>query len=151
MQRGSSAATLLSGGEGPGRCFLKQRVDHEGATTCRWVSTIRPRYQTFDIELGRGDLLVFYTDVLSEAADRRGKLLGRTGCWRPCAAWTSPTPVPARLARHFWRPSLAIADIASAEDDVTLVVLHHNALPTPRLSLGQKVDVYAKVFGLKSF
>jgi hypothetical protein len=29
-------------------------------------------------------------------------------------------------------------------------VLHHNASASPRLSIAQKVDVYAKVFGLKS-
>ncbi len=37
----------------------------------------------------------------------------------------------------------------SADDDVTVVVVHHNAAATPRLSLAQKADVYAKVFGLK--
>jgi hypothetical protein len=37
----------------------------------------------------------------------------------------------------------------SAEDDVTLIVIHHNGAASPRLSLGQTVDVYAKVFGLK--
>ena len=37
-----------------------------------------------------------------------------------------------------------------ADDDVTVLVLHHNAGPRPRLSVGQKLDVYAKVFGLKA-
>jgi hypothetical protein len=37
----------------------------------------------------------------------------------------------------------------AAADDVTLVVVRHNARSSPRLSLAQKLDVYAKVFGLK--
>jgi sigma-B regulation protein RsbU (phosphoserine phosphatase) len=107
-------------------------------------------YQTFDIELGRGDLAVFYTDALIEAADPSGKLLGEPGLLEAARgldpADTNPATIgPALLqavARHRCRDS--------AEDDVTLVVLHHNASASPRLSVAQKVDVYAKVFGLKS-
>jgi sigma-B regulation protein RsbU (phosphoserine phosphatase) len=34
------------------------------------------QYRLFELELGRGDLLVFYTDALAEAADVEGRLLG---------------------------------------------------------------------------
>jgi hypothetical protein len=37
-----------------------------------------------------------------------------------------------------------------AEDDATFLLLHHNAGHPGRLSVKQKLDVYAKVFGLKS-
>jgi hypothetical protein len=37
-----------------------------------------------------------------------------------------------------------------ADDDATLLVIHHNAGPSPHLTIAQKLDVYAKVFGLKS-
>ena len=37
------------------------------------------RYRLFDLELGRGDLLVLYTDALIEAADVEGRLLGEGG------------------------------------------------------------------------
>jgi hypothetical protein len=33
---------------------------------------------------------------------------------------------------------------------VTVFVLYHNAGPTPRVSVGQKLDVYARAFGLKA-
>jgi hypothetical protein len=33
---------------------------------------------------------------------------------------------------------------------VTVLVVHHNAGPTPGMSVGQKLDVYAKAFGLKA-
>ena len=32
---------------------------------------------------------------------------------------------------------------------MTVLALHHNASPTPRMSVVQKLDVYAKFFGLK--
>jgi hypothetical protein len=35
------------------------------------------------------------------------------------------------------------------DDDVTLLVLHHNGGPPKKISLGEKLDVYAKVFALK--
>ena len=37
----------------------------------------------------------------------------------------------------------------AADDDVTLLVLHHDAGRPPRRSIGEKLDVYAKFFGLK--
>ena len=36
------------------------------------------------------------------------------------------------------------------DDDVTVLVLRHTGAPSPRLSIKQKLDVYAKVFGLKA-
>ena len=108
------------------------------------------RYQTFEIVLAPGDMAIFYTDALTEAADDSGKLLGEPGLLDAARAIdladSSPDVVGAALlsavARH--------RGAASADDDVTLIVLHHNASPTPRLSVAEKVDVYAKVFGLKS-
>jgi hypothetical protein len=32
---------------------------------------------------------------------------------------------------------------------MTLIVIQHNAADSPRLTIAQKVDVYAKVFGMK--
>jgi hypothetical protein len=39
---------------------------------------------------------------------------------------------------------------SGADDDVTMLVLRHNGSGPRRLSVAQKFDVYAKVFGLKS-
>ena len=59
-------------------------------------------YQNFEVQLGRGDLVVFYTDALIEAADSSGKLLGEAGFARtPLVDLTSGTGVPQRSARHF--------------------------------------------------
>jgi phosphoserine phosphatase RsbU/P len=107
------------------------------------------RYQMFDLTLARGDRVVFYTDALTEAADASGKLLGETGLLdaasRLDAAVSSPEEIGSGLLREIDRHRGRV----EAGDDVTLIVLNHNASGPRRLSVGQKVDVYAKVFGLK--
>jgi phosphoserine phosphatase RsbU/P len=108
-------------------------------------------YASFDLQLKPGDRVVFYTDALIEAADPSGRLLGESGLVETARGLNidldsaSPGAVGSALleavASHRGRES--------ADDDVTVVVLNHNAAGPRRLSLAQKADVYAKVFGLK--
>ncbi len=107
-------------------------------------------YQNFDVVLGRGDLLVFYTDALSEAADPGGKLLGEEGLLAAARRLDLSDPRPGVIGPALVEAVSSHREHRAAEDDVTLVVINHNASATPRLSLGEKVDVYAKVFGLKA-
>ena len=52
-----------------------------------------------------------------------------------------------------WRETLAQVrqdrSGQAPDDDLTFLLLHHNAGGPPRLTLGQTLGVYAKVFGLK--
>ena len=83
LQRGPSAAALLSRrARRPGRSFRNRIAITKSAATCHWVSTKRPATRRLTSTLGRGDLLAFYTDALSEAADPAGKLLGEDGTAR---------------------------------------------------------------------
>jgi phosphoserine phosphatase RsbU/P len=107
------------------------------------------RYQTFDVDLGRGDLLAFYTDALSEAADTAGKLLGEAGLLEAARQLDVSDSNPAALGPALLKYVERHRGHRAAEDDVTLILLHHNASPTPRLSLGEKVHVYARFFGLE--
>ena len=107
------------------------------------------RYQTFDVTLGPGDLAVFYTDALIEAADPSGKLLGESGLLAAARALDLATSSPAAIGSALLSAVGRHRGPATADDDVTMIVLHHNASGSPRLSVAQKVDVYAKVFGLK--
>jgi serine phosphatase RsbU (regulator of sigma subunit) len=106
-------------------------------------------YHIFDIDLGRGDLLVFYTDALIEAADAQGRLLGESGLLEAARRLDLADSRPSTLGPALLEAVAAHRQGQSADDDVTLIVLRHNAGPSPRLSVGQKIDVYAKVFGLK--
>jgi phosphoserine phosphatase RsbU/P len=125
--------------------------DRDGAGNLPLGLDEHTSYDSFDLQLKPGDRVVFYTDALIEAADPSGRLLGETGLLEAArglnidVAGSSPGAIGSALleavASHRGRES--------AEDDMTLVVLHHNAASPPRLSLAQKADVYAKVFGLK--
>jgi phosphoserine phosphatase RsbU/P len=109
------------------------------------------RYQAFDVELDRGDLVVFYTDGLSEAADQAGCMLGETGLLRALQELDISDHQPARIGTVLLREAARRRGGGPAEDDLTVVVLYHNGSASPRLSLGQKLDVYAKFFGLKAY
>jgi serine phosphatase RsbU (regulator of sigma subunit) len=106
-------------------------------------------YGTSQVKLGRGDLIVFYTDALIEAADGSGQLLGEPGLLEAARRIDATTGVPSTVGQSLLSSAAQHRGGAVADDDVTLVVLHHDASPSPRLSMGQKIDVYAKVFGLK--
>jgi serine phosphatase RsbU (regulator of sigma subunit) len=131
--------------------LLSQKlVDHEGAANLPLGLDDQTSYQTFDVELGRGDLLAFYTDALSEAADPAGKLLGEDGLLEVVRRLDLSDPRPGTIGPVLLEAVARHRAHLTAEDDVTLVVLHHNGSPSPRLTLGQKFDVYAMVFGLKA-
>lgn len=54
------------------------------------------RYRMFDVVLGRGDLLMFYTDALIEAADSEGRLLGESGLLEKAQPARPDRPEPGR-------------------------------------------------------
>jgi serine phosphatase RsbU (regulator of sigma subunit) len=105
-------------------------------------------YDQFAVALGQGDLVIFYTDALIEAKDPAGAMLGESGLLAlardldPADASNVGPALRDLVARHRGEQP--------ADDDVTLLTLHHNAGPPRRPSLGEKLDVYAKVFGLRS-
>ena len=89
-------------------------------------------------------MVVIYTDALTEASDPAGQMLGERGATGGRASWTRG------IASGSVRPSsTASPATAPVDDNATVLVLHHNAGPTSRMSVGQKLDVYAKAFGLK--
>ena len=104
-------------------------------------------YDQFSVVLDTGDLVVIYTDALVEAHVADGAMLGEEGLLQ--IARNLPVDDPAQIG-----PGL-LADVdrhrggEPADDDVTLLVLRHTNAGPRRLSVGEKIDVYAKVFGLK--
>lgn len=105
-------------------------------------------YTQLEIPIGRGDLVLFYTDALTEAEDADGRLLGEAGLLEMIRRLdpTKPAAFPAAL--------IAALDVyrsgRPAGDDLSFLLLHHNAGPTRPPGLLETIGVYAKVFGLQS-
>ena len=92
---------------------------------------------------------MFYTDALIEAADPSGNCWANRACSTPRPRSTLATSSPDAIGSALLSAVARHRGPVRPDDDVTLIVLHHNASGPRRLSVGQKVDVYAKVFGLK--
>lgn len=105
-------------------------------------------YDQFAIAPGKGDVLLFYTDALIEASDASGRMLGEEGLLEVARGLDMGDPGrvgPALLAgvdRH--------SGGRASDDDMTLLALHHTAAGPRRLSVAEKLDVYAKVFGMEA-
>jgi serine phosphatase RsbU (regulator of sigma subunit) len=105
-------------------------------------------YTLVEIPLGRGDLVLVYTDALTEAEDANGRQLGEAGLLdlvrrlNPTNLATFPAALVAALG--------AFRGGLPAEDDLTFLLLHHNAGPTRPPGFTETLGVYAKVLGLKS-
>ena len=100
-----------------------------------------------EVALGRGDWVLFYTDALTEATNRDDKQLGEVGLVDLVQALDLRQPgdvAPSLVAALEGYCAGKVAD-----DDLTFLLLHHHAGNPKRLKLAQKLDVYAKVFGLK--
>ncbi len=104
-------------------------------------------FSQIEIVLQRGDLVFFYTDALTEASNHDGCGLGEAGLF----AMMRDLDVsdPANVSRELVARLDAYRGGKPAEDDLTFLLLHHNAGGPPRLTLGQTLRVYAKVFGLE--
>jgi serine phosphatase RsbU (regulator of sigma subunit) len=107
------------------------------------------RYHQFTLDLAPDDMVLFYTDALTEATDPTGQMLGETGLQAIVRDLGRGNP------DEFGRALLSRVEQyrkgRPADDDATILVLHHNARGPRRASLGEKLDVYAKVFGLKDY
>jgi serine phosphatase RsbU (regulator of sigma subunit) len=104
-------------------------------------------YQQVEIPLDEGDLLLFYTDALVEVADPQDKPLGETGLIDLVGRLDLGSPE--RASRELIHSLDRYRGDRSAEDDQTFLLLRHTGDGRRRLSLREKIGVYAKVFGLK--
>lgn len=105
-------------------------------------------YDQTAIPLEEGDFLLFYTDGLVEMLNARDQPLGEGGLLE----------LVRRLDLN--RPREAVQRLISsldefrgdreAGDDQTFLLLRHSPGPPRHISLREKFDIYAKVFGLKA-
>jgi len=106
-------------------------------------------YPEMELALGKGDFILFYTDALTEAAGLDCQALGESGLIERLKALDLADP--AKVAGQLLRSMEDYRGGKAAEDDFTFVLLYHNGGSSPHLSIGQKLSVYAKVLGLKSY
>lgn len=104
------------------------------------------QYEQFAIRLEKGDLLVLYSDAFLEVRDSAGKPWGEEGLLR--AIRSVDATVPANLRRNLLDAILAGTGENRLDDDVTMIVLHHNASDPPRQGLRERAVVLGKVLGL---
>jgi serine phosphatase RsbU (regulator of sigma subunit) len=103
-------------------------------------------YVQFAVPLEPGDLVVFYTDALIETRDRKGEPLGTSGLLDlvrsldVCAFETLSSSIRNALE--------SLRDGEDSDDDLTVLVLHHNAADPPRLSIGERLRVIGRMMGV---
>lgn len=105
-------------------------------------------YHQFAVTLDPGDLIVAYTDSLIEARAPGMAPLGEKGLLSLVASLNAGEPA------RFGHNLIAAVDRASGgtsatrDDDLTLLVLHHNATDPRPVSLGHRLRMMAKMIGL---
>jgi sigma-B regulation protein RsbU (phosphoserine phosphatase) len=128
-------------------------LDHQAAKSSQTAMNLpfgideTSSYDQFLVKLGLDDLVIFYTDALTEAMDSSNAMLGEDGLL--AIARTLDVGSPERIGSALLAKVRDHRAGVAADDDLTIVVLHHNAGPPRKPSIGEKLDVYAKVFGLK--
>lgn len=105
----------------------------------------RTEYAQFAVTLSKGDVIVLYTDSMTEAM-RGGKLLGEEGLLELARGVDAGVPqdVVSRLVESVrtWRGG------GEFDDDATMIVLHHNAAKPPPQSLGDRLAALTRLIGL---
>ena len=103
-------------------------------------------YEQFSAELRPGDLVLAYTDGLTEARGPDGNMLRETGLLDLVRDMdvTQPMEFIPGLRRALQR----FAHESPIEDDLSLLLLSPNGGQPPRQSLGQKLVVGARALGL---
>jgi serine phosphatase RsbU (regulator of sigma subunit) len=103
-------------------------------------------FSQFVTKLRRGDLVFFYTDGLMEAKSPSGEMLGELGLLKLIGELDAAQPD--RIIRDLLDRIERYQDGKPIEDDVTCVLLHHNAGDVPIYSMGEYLVSAAKMLGL---
>lgn len=104
------------------------------------------QYEQFALPLEKGDLLVLYSDAFLEVRGTDGKPWGEDGLLQ--AVCKVAATDPANLRRNLLQTILSESDKTRLDDDVTMIVLHHNASDPPRQGLRERAVVLARMLGL---
>ena len=103
-------------------------------------------YVQFAVQLRPDDLVVLYTDALIETRATQGEPLGTSGLLELVRSLDASAFEGLSVAIRN-----ALGDLRGDErpdDDLTIVVLHHNAGNPPRLSVGERLRVLGRMMGI---
>lgn len=104
-------------------------------------------FHQFAVTLERGDLVVLYTDAMVETAGPPARSLGEEGLLKIASEVGGNHPA------SFGKNLIAAVDKefglsrSARTDDLTVMVLHHNAADPPPMSVGHKLRMMAKMMG----
>lgn len=110
------------------------------------LGVIEPtRYEQFAVPLAQDDLVILYTDALSEARDAQGRMLGEAGLLALAASLDNADPRGAAAALvglvEVWQGS-------PLDDDITVLALRHNGANPEKPGLRDALTFMAKMAGL---
>ncbi len=103
-------------------------------------------YVQFAVPLEPGDLVVFYTDAVIETRGPGEELLGTSGLLdlvRSMDAAAFET-----LSSSIRNALDGLRGGEPSDDDLTVLVLHHNAADPPHLSVGERLRVLGRMMGI---
>ena len=103
-------------------------------------------YEQYSLRLSPGDLVVAYSDALPEATDADGRVLGEEGLLG--IVRTLDGNEPQTLGARIEERVRAFRGGGASDDDMTTLVLYHNAGDPPRLGLGERLRVLGRMLGL---
>lgn len=104
-------------------------------------------YQQFNLVLAEGDVLVFYTDAVTEAPGPDDTLLGEDGLLRLVHGINLDDT--RRIGQTLLSRLFEFATRTPLEDDITLMVLRYSRDQHRTPGVLERINGYAKVVGLK--
>jgi len=103
-------------------------------------------YAQFAVPLDPNDLVVFYTDALIETRGADGEMLGTSGLLE--LVRSIDVSAFDGLSASIREALDALRGSAHPDDDLTVLVLHHNAADPPRLSVAERLKVLGRMMGI---
>jgi serine phosphatase RsbU (regulator of sigma subunit) len=104
------------------------------------------RYHQFAVPLQKDDVVLIYTDALLDARDPQGRALAEEGLLGLVSE--NGVDEPALFCHSLLDAVIAHQGGAAIDDDVTIMLLHHNASNAPRISASDVARFAGAVLGL---
>lgn len=103
-------------------------------------------YHQFAIKLDKGDLVLICTDAIIEAESPDGELLGSAGLLKSVRGIDAHDP--GNFCSRLLECVAAHRGQHPPNDDLTVLLLHHNAADPPKQKLGDKMKLLGKMLGI---